>query len=120
MSKGREDMKIIEKTPCTSGCQNFNYFLFKAYTRNKVESNTNVSMFLWLALGALKKISNSKTMGNNNNNNKNISYGIIHNGKVTKNYCIIKKQDEGKKLRNSKQSSPTDCQASRQKTPSND
>lgn len=69
-------MKIIEKKPCASGCQNFNYFLFKAYPRNKVESNTNVSMFLWLALGTPQKISNSKTMGNNNNNN-NITIIIV-------------------------------------------
>lgn len=81
---GREDKKIIEKTPCVSGYQNLNYFPSKAYTRNKVERNTNVSMFLWLAIGALQKICNSKTMGNNNNNNKDISYTINNNRQITK------------------------------------
>lgn len=77
-------MKITEETPCASGCLNFNYFLFQAYTTSKVESNTNVSVFLWLVLGALQKNSNSKTVGNNNNNNKTISYAIIHNRQLTK------------------------------------
>lgn len=75
--EGKGGYKNYKKTPCVSACQNVNYFLFKAYIRNKVVNNTNVSMFLWLALGALQKISNSKTMGNNNNNNIKISATLL-------------------------------------------
>lgn len=40
-----------------------------------MEDNTDDNRFLWLALGAFQKISNSKTLGNNNN--KKTSYAVI-------------------------------------------